>query len=60
MRSWFSGSESGYRYERPVFLGRCYFINARISKLESNCNEANREHLLNSFVHVFRKFSESN
>ena len=39
---------------------RCYFINARISKLESNCNEANRQHLLNSFVHVFRKFSESN
>ena len=27
---------------------RCYFINARISKLESNCDEANRQHLLNN------------
>ena len=24
---------------------RCYFINARICKLESNCDEANRHHL---------------
>ena len=27
---------------------RCYFMNARISKLESNCDEANRQHLLNN------------
>ena len=27
---------------------RCYFINARISKLESNCDEANGQHLLNN------------
>ena len=27
---------------------RCYLINARISKLESNCDEANRQHLLNN------------
>ena len=43
------GGVSSYRYQRPVFVAQMlFFINARISKLESNCDEANRQHLPNN------------
>ena len=47
-RDWFWGVFQVIDMSAQFSLRRCYFINARISKLESNCDEANRQHLLNN------------